>query len=109
MRKPMITRTITSTAVTVYAIEGESLVRKTYVVPTDLKQNQKRALKLLQKQYPNDDIVKVDSMAVDENLYGMPMDEFMKYARPMASYFETAETESDDAETAGTYGENVTK
>lgn len=97
MRKAMVTRTILYTTVDAYRINNDVLVHQAYVV-TGKQTNEAKVLRRLQKEHPEDYIVKINDMVVDEQLYGMPVDEFIKNAKPITGYFDNpddvVETES---------------
>lgn len=90
MRKPMITRTVLSTVATVFKLDGETVTKAEYRINGNVTDEQK-ALRMLQKMYPDDGIVKVTSLSTDKTLYGVELDEFMAIARPMEDYFTEAE------------------
>ena len=97
MRKPMITRTVLSTVATVFKLDGETVTRAEYRINGNVTDEQK-ALRMLRKAHPDDDIVKVTSLATDKTLYGVELDDFMAIARPMEDYY----TEACDTEPAET-------
>lgn len=98
MRKPMITRTVLSTVATVFKLDGETVTKAEYRINGNVTDEQK-ALRILQRVYNDDNIVKVTSLRTDKSLYGVELDEFMAIARPMEDYFTEAET-TEPAETA---------
>lgn len=97
MRKPMITRTVLFTVATVFRLDGETVTKKEYRISGNVTDEQK-ALRLLQRMYNDDNIVKVTALRTEKTLYGVELDEFMEIARPMEDYFtEASATEPSDA------------
>lgn len=84
-RKPMVTRTIVSTKVTVMAVDvanGDEVVNKTYVMPRTYADDA-TLLKAVKKQYEVENelvIVKVVDKEKQEALYGMEEVDFIAHA-----------------------------
>ena len=86
-RKPMVTRTITSTKVTVMAVDlvnGSEVVNKTFVMPRTYGDNDS-LLKAVKKQFETDElpIIKVVDTEKQEALYGMEETDFIAHAKPL--------------------------
>lgn len=86
-RKPMVTRTITSTKATVMAVDLEhnaEVVNKTFVMPRTYNDNE-TLLKAIKKQYetPELPIIKVVDVEKQEALYGMEETDFIAHAKPL--------------------------
>ena len=84
-RKPMVTRTITSTKVTVMAVDlanGDEVVNKTFIMPLTYADNE-ALLKAVKKNHESDAlvIVKVVDAKKQEELYGMEEAEFIAHAK----------------------------
>lgn len=79
MRKPMVTRSVITTKATALTISGESLAKVEYILAGKLDDTAK-ALRKLQKDYPNDEIVKVIALDTETALYGVTVEDFMKMA-----------------------------
>jgi len=79
-RKRMVTRTITSTkaTVTVYNIEKDEIQTLEYKLSGKLTADD--ALKAIKKKHTEVSPMKVTEVEVQEELYGMPEEKFMKLA-----------------------------
>lgn len=79
MRKPMVTRTIKTTLCHCLTLDADNnLNRIDYVIAGAVPIE--KALKLVQKEYPNDYVVKVVGTETLSDTYGIPVVDFMKAA-----------------------------
>lgn len=84
-RKPMVTRTMISTKVTVMAVDlanGDEVVNKSFIMPRTYADNE-ALLKAVKKNHESDAlaIVKVVDVQKQEELYGMEEAEFIAHAK----------------------------
>jgi hypothetical protein len=90
-RERMVTRTVEETTVKVMAVKTDVGEVVTLELKLTGKVTADNALKLAKKHYENDTvcIAKVLSIDTKEVLYGMYEVDFIKYAKPMDSRFES--------------------
>ena len=83
-RKPVVTRTITSTTAIVLAVDtvNESLVEKTVILPRTYKDDQaiKKAINSLNLLPETFVVSKVKEFMESEKRYSMPEERFVEYA-----------------------------
>ena len=81
-RERMITRTIKSADVEVMTINTTTAEVKIECYTTEPQENEEKYLKVLQKAYETDTfkLVKIESVEIYEDLYGMTEKEFKQYA-----------------------------
>ena len=81
-RERMVTRTIKSAVVEVMAIDTMTAEVKVIPYMTEPQEKDEKYLKVLQKEHETETfkIVKVESVEIYENLYGMTEKEFKQYA-----------------------------
>ena len=82
-RERMITRTIKSADVEVMTINTTTAEVKIECYTTEPQENEEKYLKVLQKAYETDTfkLVKIESVEIYEDLYGMSEKEFKQYAK----------------------------
>ena len=82
-RERMITRTIKTADVEVMTINTTTAQVKIECYTTEPQDNEEKYLKVLQKAYETDTfkLVKIESVEIYENLYGMSEKEFKQYAK----------------------------
>ena len=83
-RERMVTRTITSTTYKVMSVNTETC--EVSILPYATSEefiDDEKALKFLRKKYETDTLklVKIESIEITEQLYGMTEVEFMQYAK----------------------------
>ena len=82
-RKPSVTRTITSTTVTVFCVnkEDRSTFEQSIVLPRTYKDEDK-LMKAVENAFIGEPVkpVSIVSAEVNEQLYGMSEEDFIKYA-----------------------------
>ena len=86
MRKPMVTRTLTSTKVTVLCLNTETCEPETQtVILARTYKDNATILKAVKSQIETEELsaVKVTSVEVIEKLYGMLEEDFVKYAEEL--------------------------
>ena len=85
-RKPMVTRTITSTEVTLMCVntETQSIEDVVIILPRTYK-DKKHILRTVKKEWTNDNLIVADVKSYEEHtqLYGMPEEDFVKLAQPI--------------------------
>ena len=84
MRIRMVTRTIKASVVTakVYNITTDSLTESTVTVTGEYKT--KELEKIVSKSLPETEkFICITNVSVNEQIYGMPEDEFLQYAKPI--------------------------
>ena len=81
-RERMVTRTIKSAVVEVMTIDTMTAEVKGIPYMTEPQEKDEKYLKVLQKEHETETfkIVKVESVEIYENLYGMTEKEFKQYA-----------------------------
>ena len=86
-RERMITRTIKSADVEVMTIDTTTAEVKIECYTTEPQENEEKYLKVLRKAYETDTfkLVKIESIEIYENLYGMTETEFKQYAKLLPS------------------------
>ena len=82
-RERMITRTIKTADVEVMTINTTTAEVKIEVYTTEPQENEEKYLKVLQKTYETDTfkLVKIESVEIYEDLYGMTEKEFKHHAK----------------------------
>ena len=82
-RERMITRSIKSADVEVMTINTTTAEVKIECYTTEPQENEEKYLKVLQKAYETDTfkLVKIESVEIYEDLYGMSEKEFKQYAK----------------------------
>ena len=87
-RVSMVTRTITSSEISVIALDVNTceVVKTTHVLSGELENNEK-TLKKVQDNFNTDTvkIVSIESIKVITSLYGMSESDFIKYAKILPS------------------------
>lgn len=83
MRERLVTRTISETTVTVLGLDVSQGKAVTNIFTIAGEHNAESALKVIKKQYEDDNYkpVSVVSYNVDEKLYGMTEQEFIEHAK----------------------------
>ena len=82
-RERMVTRTIKSADVEVMTINTSTAEVKIVCYTTEPQENEEKYLKVLQKAYETDTfkLVKIESVEIYEDLYGMTEKEFKQHAK----------------------------
>ena len=98
-RKPMITRTIISTTVTVLCMDlvNRTPVEKTLVLPRTYKDD-KALMKVLSKEYDTEELKVASILDKKENqdIYGMTEAQFIQLATKLDENRKFAETETEE-------------
>lgn len=85
-RKPMVTRTITSTKVTLMCVNtvAQTIEDVEIILPRTYK-DKKHILKTVKATWDNENLVVADVKSFEEHtqLYGMPEEDFVKLAQPI--------------------------
>lgn len=82
MRKPQVTRLIRQTAVR-YVVKQEGRPETHATLLTGVITDEKKILKKIREKFPDREIVGIMDHDVIKKLYGMPEDEFLKYAKEL--------------------------
>ena len=82
-REKMVTRTIKSADVEVMTINTSTAEVNIVCYTTEPQENEEKYLKVLQKAYETDTLklVKIESVEIYEDLYGMTEKEFKQHAK----------------------------
>lgn len=85
-RKPMVTRTITSTKVTLMCVNtaAQTIEDVEIILPRTYK-DKKHILKTIKATWNDENLVVADVKSYEEHtqLYGMPEEDFVKLAQPI--------------------------